>query len=74
MESQLLNDSQVSEIYGLTKPWLRRVRREHRGPRFLRLGNKMIRYRREDIEAYLAAQTVETEAPRTSDMRSGNAA
>jgi predicted DNA-binding transcriptional regulator AlpA len=74
MESQLLNDSQVSEIYGLTKPWLRRVRREHRGPRFLRLGNKMIRYRREDIDAYLASHAVETEEPGAPDMRSRNAA
>jgi predicted DNA-binding transcriptional regulator AlpA len=74
MDNELLNEREVSSRYRLSVPWLRRARRERRGPRFLRLGNKMIRYRREDIDAYLVAHAVETEAPRTSDMRSGNAA
>ena len=58
MNPQLLNESQLWNEYGLTIAWQRRVRREGRGPAFLKLG-KMVRYRRSDIEAYLAAHTVE---------------
>jgi predicted DNA-binding transcriptional regulator AlpA len=58
MYPQLLNESQLWNEYGLTIAWQQRVRREGRGPAFLKLG-KMVRYRRADIEAYLAAHTVE---------------
>jgi len=56
---EILNERQVQEVYGFTVPFLRRVRREHRGPRFMKIG-KLVRYRRSDIETYLAAHTVET--------------
>jgi predicted DNA-binding transcriptional regulator AlpA len=54
----LLTEREVSRGWSLTVPWLRRTRREGRGPRFLKLG-KMVRYRRGDIEEYLAASTIE---------------
>jgi predicted DNA-binding transcriptional regulator AlpA len=57
-DRELLTETQVWSRYGLSIPWQRRTRREGRGPRFLKLG-KMVRYRRCDIEAYLAANTVE---------------
>lgn len=57
--AEILNERQVQETYGLGIPYLRRARRERRGPRFLKLG-KLVRYRRADIEAYLAAHAVET--------------
>jgi predicted DNA-binding transcriptional regulator AlpA len=56
---EILNERQVQEIYGFSIPYLRRTRHERRGPRFLKVG-KLVRYRRSDIEAYLAAHTVET--------------
>jgi len=56
---EVLNEREVWEEYGFTIPFLRRARRERRGPRFLKVG-KMIRYRRADIEAYLSAHAVET--------------
>jgi predicted DNA-binding transcriptional regulator AlpA len=59
--SEVLNERQVQEVYGFTVPFLRRARRERRGPRFLKVG-KLVRYRKSDIEAYLAAHTVETHA------------
>ena len=66
---EVMTERQVSETYGLTVPYLRRARRERRGPRFLKVG-KLVRYRRTDIEAYLTSHTVETNgnasaAPRT---------
>jgi len=57
--AEILNERQVQETYGLGIPYLRRARGERRGPRFLKLG-KLVRYRRADIEAYLAAHAIET--------------
>jgi len=61
---EILNEKQVQEVYGFSIPYLRRARRERRGPRFLKVG-KLVRYRRSDIEAYLTAHAIET-----SDARS----
>jgi predicted DNA-binding transcriptional regulator AlpA len=58
LDVELLTENQVRSRYGLSVSWQRRTRRERRGPRFLKLG-KMVRYRQCDIEAYLAAHTVE---------------
>lgn len=59
MNREVLKESEVSEEYGFTIPFLRRARRERRGPRFMKVG-KMVRYRRTDVEAYLSAHVVET--------------
>lgn len=58
-DMELLRERQLIVRYGFTAAWLRRARREGRGPKFLRLG-RMIFYRRTDIEAYLAEHEVET--------------
>jgi predicted DNA-binding transcriptional regulator AlpA len=68
---EVLNERQVQEIYGFSVPYLRRARRERRGPRFLKVG-KLVRYRRTDIEAYLSAHAVETAdkpAAQTTEVR-----
>ncbi len=62
LDPELLTENQLWSRYGLSVSWQRRTRREGRGPRFLKLG-KMVRYRRCDIEAYLAANTVEPKPP-----------
>jgi len=56
---EILNEQQVHEVYGFSVPYLRRARRERRGPRFLKVG-KLVRYRRSDIEVFLSAHEVET--------------
>jgi predicted DNA-binding transcriptional regulator AlpA len=56
---EVMTERQVSELFGFSVPYLRRARRERRGPRFLKLG-KLVRYRRADVEAYLNAHAVET--------------
>jgi predicted DNA-binding transcriptional regulator AlpA len=68
---EILNERQVQETYGFTVAYLRRARRERRGPRFLKVG-KLVRYRRSDIEAYLSAHAIETAdkpAPQASELR-----
>ena len=59
MQPELLTEREVSADYGFSVPWLRRARIERHGPAFLRIG-RMIRYRRADIEAFLARQLVST--------------
>ena len=56
---EILSEREVESIFGFSIPYLRRARRERRGPRFLKVG-KLVRYRRADIEAYLTAHQVET--------------
>jgi len=65
---EILNERQVQEVYGFTIAYLRRARRERRGPRFLKVG-KLVRYRRADIEAYLSAHAVETADGRAVRVR-----
>jgi predicted DNA-binding transcriptional regulator AlpA len=56
---EVLNEREVGEEYGFTIPFLRRARRERRGPRFVKVG-RMVRYRRADVEAYLSAHIIQT--------------
>ena len=58
----LLSESEVEQEYGFTRSWLRRCRLERRGPPFVRCSSRLIRYRRGDLEEYLAMCTVQTEA------------
>jgi predicted DNA-binding transcriptional regulator AlpA len=59
---EILTEREVAETYGFGISYLRRCRRERRGPRFLKIG-KLVRYRRADIEDYLNAHAVETVPP-----------
>jgi len=51
---KLLAEKQVAEIYGFSLGTLRNWRVLRQGPRFLKINGKMIRYRINDIEDYLA--------------------
>lgn len=52
------NEKKVAEFLGVTVQALRRWRFEGRGPGFFRLEGRLVRYRQEDVEAWLAAQAV----------------
>lgn len=56
---QVLTEKEVQGEFGFSIPYLRRARREKRGPRFLKIG-KLVRYTRADLEAFLAAHAVPT--------------
>lgn len=64
-DHELLREKDVALRYGFTLSWLRRTRRERRGPTFIRLG-RIIFYRVTDIEDFLTIHEVETKASRTS--------
>jgi len=56
---KLLTETEVAELYEVTKPCLRRWRHEGRGLPFVKVG-RLVRYRQEDVEAFVSAnlQTV----------------
>jgi excisionase family DNA binding protein len=51
---KLLTESQVAELYGITKPCLRRWRHERRGLPFVKVG-RLVRYRQSDVEAFISS-------------------
>lgn len=55
--SQLLTSSQVAEMLHITEEGLRRWRYRGKGPPFLRLGPRTLRYRPEDVQTWLEQQT-----------------
>ncbi|MFL6098803.1 MAG: helix-turn-helix transcriptional regulator [Actinomycetales bacterium] len=55
----LLKTAEVGTLTGLAPAHLANMRSQGRGPRFVRLG-AAVRYRREDVEAWIADHTVET--------------
>ena len=57
---RFLKEEEASRLCNLSLAWLRRARRFRTGPRYLRVG-RMVRYRTEDLDAYMAARVVETE-------------
>ena len=58
VDKLLMNEKQVAEFLGVTVYALRRWRFEKRGPDFIKLEARLVRYRQEDIEAWLAAQQI----------------
>jgi predicted DNA-binding transcriptional regulator AlpA len=63
LKREIFNEKEVREEFGLTVPWLRKQRRLGNGPTYLKIG-KMVRYRRSDVEVYLAGHAVEPREPR----------
>lgn len=57
MSAAYLREKQIPKEYPLTRPWLRKKRREGGGPSYLKL-NRMIIYPRSSIEEYLTRHMV----------------
>lgn len=55
----LMKTQEVGELTGLNPGYLANLRVLGRGPCFVRLG-AAVRYRREDVEAWITANLVET--------------
>ncbi len=60
--TELLDERQAAAALGAKAGTLRVWRTKGRGPAYVRFSSKMVRYRREDIDAYIAAHWVEPEA------------
>ena len=64
IEPLTVTERETSKLMAVSVAALRRWRREHRGPPFLKIG-RMVRYRRQDIEEFLADCTVSQGARRS---------
>ena len=62
--TQLLSREQIQEQYGLTRRWLEQAALKGNGPAYVKIGSRTVRYRREEIECWLAVREVRS----TSDL------
>ncbi len=58
---QLLSPAQASEYLGLSVSKLAKMRMMREGPKWASLG-RSVRYRVEDLDAWVASQTITTES------------
>lgn len=52
----LLNDVEVAALLGASLQTVRNWRWRGEGPRFVKLGGRMVRYRPEDVQAFIEGQ------------------
>ena len=67
MSEQLQTTSEVAEFLRVAEITLRKWRLSGRGPRFTRCG-ATVRYRRQDVEAWVAARTVASTSEPVASM------
>ena len=59
----LLDPPITARLLGVKPRTLEGWRRRGRGPAFVRLGGKTVRYRRKDLDRWLAERTVNDDSP-----------
>jgi len=57
----LLTSKQTAELLGLPEGTLAQWRSQRRGPPYIKLEGRLVRYRQSDLEDYLARHAIETE-------------
>ena len=55
----LLTEKQLSAWLGVSLPSLQRMRSNGSGPHYVQLSSRRLGYRRSDVEAWLAARTID---------------
>ena len=55
----LLTEKELSAWLGLSLPNLQRMRSSGAGPRYVQLSTRRLAYRKSDVEAWLAARTID---------------
>lgn len=58
-----MTTEKAAAYLGLSTTWLNRERSQGRGPRFVRLGNRVF-YRRADLDKFIEGSVTETEQSR----------
>jgi len=56
----LLTPKQAAEFLGIPEGTLAQWRSQRRGPQYVKLEGRLVRYRRSDLEDYIASRLVET--------------
>jgi predicted DNA-binding transcriptional regulator AlpA len=57
----LLTPRDAAEILGVPESTLAQWRSQRRGPPYVKLESRLVRYRRSDLEVYIGQHLVETE-------------
>jgi excisionase family DNA binding protein len=57
-----LSPKQAAKYLGVSEPALRLWRAEKRGPRWYRAGEKLVRYRKVDLDAWIEAHLIDPAA------------
>jgi len=60
-ELQVFNENQAGRYLGISGAVLRLWRSESKGPRYFKAGEKLVRYRRADLDAWIEARLVRGE-------------
>ena len=55
----LLNSEAVAEFLGVSPETLAQWRSQHRGPPYVKVENRLVRYRLSDLEEYISGSLVE---------------
>ncbi len=53
-----LNEQQLADMFGVTVRTIQQWRWSGRGPKFVRISRRCVRYREEDIDAFVAGRVV----------------
>jgi hypothetical protein len=64
MTAHVVGSSEAARFLGVEHRTLESWRRLRKGPRFIRYSARCVRYRLQDLQAWLDAQTIETEPPK----------
>lgn len=69
MSAQLLNPKQAAEFLGIPEGTLAQWRSQRRGPAFIKLEGRLVRYRVCDLDAYLFGHIVLTSTEPSGRLR-----
>jgi predicted DNA-binding transcriptional regulator AlpA len=58
--THLLSREEIQKEYGLTRRWLELAALTGNGPPFIKIGARTVRYRRDDLERWLAEREVQS--------------
>jgi excisionase family DNA binding protein len=58
---RLLSPKQAAEFLGVPEGTLAQWRSQRRGPRYIKLEGRLVRYRASDLDNYLSLHAIETE-------------
>ncbi|MEM7683635.1 MAG: helix-turn-helix domain-containing protein [Pseudomonadota bacterium] len=58
----LLSREDIERAYGISRRWLELAAHRGDGPPMVKISSRMVRYRRGDLEAWLAAHTIDKSA------------
>lgn len=69
----LMPPEEAARFLGFKEGWLAKLRMTGGGPKFVKLG-RLVRYRRADLEAWIASHVVASTSERSKAQREGCAA